>query len=159
MPEFDHEQAAEPVDPDLAPAHPPAVSVALVALGGTLGTAARALIAEAVPQSAGIPLGILAINLGGAYLLGLLLAVLHRLGPDVGRRRAVRLLCGTGVLGGFTTYSALATDSGLLLLSGDLLPALGYALVTVLAGALCSWAGLATGSLVRVPAADPGEPR
>lgn len=157
MPEFDHDQAAEPVDPDLGPVHPPAVSVALVAFGGMIGTAARALIAAAVPQPAGLPLGILAINLAGAYLLGLLLAVLHRRGPDVGRRRAVRLLCGTGVLGGFTTYSALATDSGVMIMNGDLLPALGYAVITVLAGGLCSWAGLASGSLVRAPEA--GESR
>lgn len=157
MPEFDHDQAAEPVDPDLGPAHPPAVSVALVALGGTIGTAARALIAAAVPQPAGLPLGILVINLAGAYLLGVLLAVLHRRGPDVGRRRAVRLLCGTGVLGGFTTYSALTTDSGLLIMNGELLSGLGYAVITVLAGGLCSWAGLASGS--RVPLPEPGESR
>lgn len=159
MHEFDQDQAAEPVDPDLGPTPPPVLSVALVALGGTLGTAARALIAAVVPHAAGIPVGILAINLAGAYLLGLLLGVLHRLGPDVGRRRAVRLLCGTGVLGGFTTYSALATDGGLLIMSGDVLPALGYPVITVLAGALCSWAGLASGGLVRVPDPDPGESR
>lgn len=159
MPEFDHDQATEPVDPDLGPTHPPVVSVGLVALGGSVGTAARALIAAAVPQPAGIPAGILMINVAGAFLLGLLLGVLHRLGPDVGRRRAVRLLCGTGVLGGFTTYSALATDSGLLIMNGGLTAGLGYAVITVLAGALFSWAGLALGSAVRVPAADAEEAR
>ncbi len=38
-------------------------------------------------------------------MLGALLESLARRGPDEGRRRAIRLLVGTGGLGGFTTYS------------------------------------------------------
>ncbi|WP_217428306.1 fluoride efflux transporter FluC [Microlunatus speluncae] len=117
----------------------------IVAMGGAVGTAGRALLDEAIPDLLAVPFGILVINLTGAFLLGLLLSVLRRFGPDTGRLQTVRLLCGTGVLGGYTTYSALAADSVLLIDGGDLARGLGYALITVLAGALLSWAGLAAG--------------
>ena len=77
--------------------------IALVALGGAIGTTVRALLAAAFPAHDGISWTILAINVVGAFCLGFLLNALARRGPDVGRRRAVRLFVGTGVLGGFTT--------------------------------------------------------
>lgn len=125
------------------------VAAALVAAGGTIGTAARAVVSRAIPHLGGVPVGILAINLAGAYLLGLLLEVLSRLGPDTGRRRHLRLLLGTGVLGGFTTYSALAVDTAGLLDSSRILAGAGYALLTVAVGGLASWAGIVTGRAVR----------
>jgi CrcB protein len=89
-----------------------------------------------------VPVVIVDINVVGAFLLGLLLAALTRRGPDEGARLRVRLLLGTGVLGGFTTYSALATDTTVLLTGGAVGPALLYALGTVLIGALASWIGI-----------------
>ncbi len=136
------------LDPDLGPRRHPLASAGVVAVGGAVGTAARAMLGVVIPDVAGVPFGVFVINLAGAFLLGLLLAVLGRLGPDAGRRRTIRLLCGTGVLGGFTTYSALATDTVLLIDGGDLLRGLGYAVITVLAGAVLSWAGLVTGRAV-----------
>jgi CrcB protein len=153
MAERDHDRSdgAARIDPDLGPRRHPLASAGLVALGGAVGTAARALLGAAIPDAAGVPFGILVINLAGAFVLGLLLAVLQRLGPDVGRRQVVRLLGGTGVLGGFTTYSALATDTVLLIDGGDLPRGLGYAVITVVAGALLSWAGIVCGRAVPVP--------
>ena len=131
------------------------VAAALVATGGTVGTAARVVVSRAVPHLGGLPVGILAINIAGAYLLGLLLEVLSRLGPDTGRRRHLRLLLGTGVLGGFTTYSALAVDTASLLDTSRILAAAGYALATVAVGGLASWAGIATGRAVRPRPVEP----
>jgi fluoride exporter len=54
-----------------------------------------------------LPLATLLINLAGAFLLGVLLERLGRARGEPQRRRLVRLLAGTGFLGGFTTYSAL----------------------------------------------------
>ncbi|MCQ9368448.1 CrcB family protein [Brevibacterium sp. 50QC2O2] len=118
----------------------------LVFAGGTLGTAARAALSLALPASGGIPWTILAINVLGAFVLGFLLDDLNRLGPDEGWRRRVRLFGGTGFMGGFTTYSALATDSASLIGSAEPgLTAAGifYALATILVGAAASWAGIA----------------
>jgi CrcB protein len=119
--------------------------LALVFAGGTAGTALRELLAISVPPVAGVAVVIMGINVVGAFLLGLLLETLVSRGPDEGRRRMLRLLLGTGVLGGFTTYSALATDSALLLADDRMGVALLYALGTVLVGAGASWAGIACG--------------
>jgi len=115
----------------------------LVAAGGSVGTALRALLTIAIPPLGHVPVATVGINLLGAFLLGALLESLVRRGPDVGRRRAMRLLLGTGVLGGFTTYSALATDTVLLLARDTLGVALLYALGTVVVGAVATWAGIA----------------
>jgi CrcB protein len=72
-----------------------------------------------------------------------LLESLVRRGADEGRRRDIRLTIGTGVLGGFTTYSALATSTALLLMNGAAGVGIAYALATVFVGAGASWAGIA----------------
>lgn len=127
--------------------------ILLVVLGGTAGTAAREALSLALPPVGGIPVAILGINLLGAFLLGFLLDALARRGPDAGGRRGLRLLLGTGFLGGFTTYSALAADSALLLSATAVGPGLVYALGTVVVGALATWCGVAAAAVVR-PRAD-----
>ena len=117
-------------------------SIALVAGGGALGTATRYLISQVVPHVRGVPVGVLLINVVGAFLLGLLLERLVREGPDTGPRLDLRLLLGTGFLGGFTTYSALATDTVALLVAGDAGRALAYALGTLVLGLLASLLGI-----------------
>lgn len=123
----------------------------LALLGGTLGTAAREALILTVPALGGIPWAIFAINILGAFLLGLLLDALARRGPDEGRRRRVRILVGTGFMGGFTTYSALATDTAGLLGEGDVGVGIVYGLGTVVIGGLVTWAGIATAALVHGP--------
>ncbi|MBB1196912.1 fluoride efflux transporter FluC [Curtobacterium flaccumfaciens] len=116
--------------------------VALVALGGAIGTTVRALLAAAFPAHDGISWAILAINVVGAFCLGFLLDALARRGPDIGRRRAVRLFVGTGVLGGFTTYSTLADDTAQLLDLGRWTAGTGYALLSVVLGLVAVVLGL-----------------
>lgn len=115
----------------------------LVAAGGTVGTALRALLTIAIPPLGHFPVATFGINILGALLLGALLESLARRGPDEGRRRVVRLLVGTGVLGGFTTYSALAVDATLLLTRDTVGAALLYALGTIVLGAVATWLGIA----------------
>jgi CrcB protein len=124
------------------PVHLSLANIALVAVGGMVGTSARYLIGAAIPKVAGLPVATFGINVLGAFLLGVLLEVLARRGADVGRRRAVRLLVGTGVLGGFTTYSTLANDTANLI-GAHPWHAISYSLGTVLAGAAASLAGIA----------------
>lgn len=125
------------------PVHLHPASLALVFAGGTVGTGAREALSLAFPPVDGVPYAILVINLAGAFLLGVLLDALVRRGPDQGRRRALRLLLGTGVLGGFTTYSALAADGAWLIGTGHAVSGILYGLVTVLVGALTTWGGIA----------------
>lgn len=129
----------------------------LVAAGGAVGTAAREGLTLAFPAVDGVPFAVLGINLVGAFLLGVLVEALARRGPDTGRRRTVRLTLGTGVLGGFTTYSALSTDSALLLLDGRWSVGAAYPLGTVVIGAGMTVAGVASAVYLR-RATGPTEP-
>lgn len=132
--------------PHVAAHRSPALATAVFA-GGAVGTALRAGIGALVPPVDAVPLATIGINVVGAFALGLLLAVLGRRGPDLGRRRAVRVTVGTGVLGGFTTFSALAVDTAGLLASGQVLEGLLYVGGTVLAGLAAAAAGTRLGGL------------
>ncbi len=125
---------------------PPWRYVGLVLVGGTVGTGLREVITLLTPRAAGVPVATVGINVVGAFLLGVLLEHLARSGPDTGTRRDLRLLIGAGGLGGFTTYSALATDTALLWSHGSIAVALLYSLGTLVVGAAASWAGIALAS-------------
>lgn len=134
------------------PLHLHPASLTLVFAGGTTGVAAREALTLALPTPAGgVPWVILAINLSGAFVLGILLDVLARRGPDHGRRRTLRLLLGTGVIGGYTTHSALATDTALLIGGGSAGVGIGYGLSTVLVGGIATWSGIAIATLAHRP--------
>ncbi len=129
-------------DSTARPPHRSWRSLGLVALGGAIGTGVRALLAAAVPAVHGLSWTILMINVVGAFCLGLLLDALARRGPDEGRRRSVRLFVGTGVLGGFTTYSTLADDTAQLLDAGRWGAGAGYALLSVVLGLVAAAVGM-----------------
>jgi CrcB protein len=123
-------------------------SLVTVWLGGACGTASRYGITLLMGQRS-FPWATFLINVTGAFLLGLLLEGLSRRVPDGGRRRMVRLFAGTGFLGGFTTYSALASDAVRLLQSGQSSAAAAYALGTMLTGGVASLVGIVTGAHLR----------
>lgn len=81
-----------------------------VALGGALGAVCRTAGDAAVMAAMGgeFPLGILCINMSGSFLMGLLTGALSRTAS--GGPLASAFL-GTGVLGGFTTFSSFALDT------------------------------------------------
>lgn len=122
-------------------------SLALVFVGGCLGAAAREALGAVLPQGAAFPVAVLIANLLGAALLGMLLEGLARTASVASAR--VRLLCGTGMLGGFTTYSSLALAIAALLHGGQGWVALGYGLGTLLLGALATFAGIALAAAMR----------
>lgn len=116
----------------------------LVALGGSVGTAARFGLDSVIRDVAGLPIGTFVINVSGAFGLGLLIGLLVADGPETGRRRDTRLLLGTGLLGGYTTYSLVAADIATFLIDRRIVDAAAYGLATVVVGGLAGWAGLAT---------------
>ena len=112
-------------------------SVLSVALGGTIGTAARLGLGLVVPSAGGFPFAILVANVLGALLIGVLAARLPA--PS-----DLRLFLGTGVLGGFTTYSAFMT--GTVALWTDAPPlAFGYAVGSLALGLAAAAIGLRIG--------------
>ena len=126
------------------PAFPPWTHIGLVFIGGAIGTAARAAIAAAAPTLAGLPVATLGINVTGAFILGVIVEYLVVIGPDTGQRRGARLLLGTGIVGGFTTYSTVTTDSVRLFESVPWL-AVVYLIATLLLGAGASAVGIVIG--------------
>ena len=79
-----------------------------VALGGAIGASARYLTSLGAVRflGAGFPWGTLAVNVIGSFLMGLLVVVLAQRDDT---RLAPFLL--TGLLGGFTTFSAFSLDA------------------------------------------------
>lgn len=113
--------------------------LAVSALGGA-GAMTRFLVDGAVSArlGRGFPLGTLAVNLSGALALGVLVGV--ALGGD-----SLRLL-GTGLLGGYTTFSTWAFESHRLAEDGEArLGALNFAVSLVLGIAL-AWLGRELGA-------------
>ncbi len=82
--------------------------VLCVAAGGALGSVARYLLtlASIAHLGAGFPWGTLAINVAGSALIGV--------AAGLGVGGEWRLFLVTGVLGGFTTFSAFSLETGLL---------------------------------------------
>lgn len=135
--EVDEDSLGGPLPVHLAPG-----AIALVFAGGSLGVLARAGLDHAFPAGAGFPATTFAINVVGALALAVLIESLALRGPDAGRRRTLRLVLGTGVLGGFTTYSALAVQTDALLRTGQAATALAYAGGTVALGLAASIVGI-----------------
>jgi len=128
------------------PLHLQPGAVLLVVAGGALGSLARYGIAVLLPPAAGWPLGTLAVNLAGAFVLGLLLEFLALGAKNDAGTRALRLAAGTGFLGAFTTYSALALEANVLLADGQTGTAAAYLLATLAGGFLASLAGVGVAS-------------
>lgn len=122
--------------------------IGLVFAGGVIGTATRYLLSLSIPAWNGLPVATFVINVTGAFLLGWLLESLSRGGPDKGTRRAIRLFVGTGIMGGYTTYSSFAVDTDGLIATAHLGDSILYALATVLIGAAASVGGIALGGAI-----------
>lgn len=109
--------------------------LSLVAVGGVIGALLRYGVSQVLePQreiSAGLqwPWATLVVNLVGALAIGILAGLLVRSSSEY----LVPLLI-TGVVGGFTTVSALALETFLLADSGAPVVALGYFAITMSAG-------------------------
>lgn len=117
----------------------------LVVAGGAAGSLARYGVGEWLNPGHDIALGTLAVNVTGSFVLGALLATLALRGDDTGRRREARLLLGTGFLGGYTTYSALAVETDALLRDGRVALGATYAIGSVVLGLAAALLGVTAG--------------
>lgn len=119
----------------------------LVLLGGLVGAPLRHVVGLGVPTGSGdLPWATFGVNVVGAFALGALLTGLERAGDDTGTRRELRLALGAGLLGAFTTYSALGAETAVLLRDGQVGLAAGYALGSAVTGVLAAAAGIAVGA-------------
>ncbi len=114
----------------------------LVALGGGIGASCRHLVNILAARLAGpgFPAGTLTVNVVGGLLIGVLAGVLALRYQEGGQ--GLRLFLGTGVLGGFTTFSAFSLDAVLLWEKGHWAGATGYVLASVVLSIAALLAGL-----------------
>ncbi len=118
-------------------------SALLVALGGALGSVGRWLVqgwVQRLSPSSTFPWGTFAVNAIGSFAIGVLLTL--------GLERALvppqaRLFVVTGVLGGFTTFSAFTWESMALLRDAQWAAAAAYVLGSVAVGLAAAIAGAA----------------
>ena len=109
-------------------------NVLLVGIGGFVGSIARFLLSGVVTQAsaaARFPYGTMAVNLVGCFAIGLLSGLAehrHLFTPST------RLLLFTGVLGGFTTFSAFVYETYFLTREGAWVPALANVTLQVVVG-------------------------
>lgn len=132
-----------PVDSDVEVPPPPhlrADVLAAVACGGALGAVARWAVAEALPHDAGrFPWSTLTTNVAGCCLIGVLMVLVVERWTQ---RPLARPFLGTGVLGGFTTFSTYAVDTRALLSAGHPALAASYLLGTLAVCLVAAVAGL-----------------
>lgn len=124
------------------------VAVALVAAGTVVGAAVRAGLGPIFgqPHTVGGLSTILAVNLAGALILGIITELC------VGGRRwqpLVKLAAGTGFCGGFTTYSTFAVDVALVQSHGPGQVVLLYLAATLFFGPPAALCGISLGAWLR----------
>ena len=122
-------------------------SIIAVAVGAVVGSLARwgaGLWLNA--RWAGFPLGTLFVNCLGGLAIGAVLFWLERSPNEL-----LRLLIVTGLLGGFTTFSAFSAESLILLQRGQLVLALAHTLAHVVGALACAALGfrIAQAALLR----------
>ena len=112
----------------------------LVVVGGGIGAGIRHLTNMGALRLArpNFPWGTMAINIVGSFAMGLFIAMLMRRGGS----NELRLFVATGILGGFTTFSAFSLDFATLWERGATLPAFGYALASVIGAIIALFLGL-----------------
>ncbi len=115
--------------------------LAMVAIGGAIGSAARYLIAGWVQSAAwaGFPYGIFVVNISGGLVMGLL-TELMALKWNVSLE--LRAFLTTGILGGYTTFSTFSLDSALLIQRGAYGGAAAYVAGSAILSILALFAGL-----------------
>lgn len=113
----------------------------LVAIGGAIGSSLRHIVNMVSLRLVGpnFPWGTMAINIIGCFAMGVFIETLARY---FNASNALRLFVATGILGGFTTFSAFSLDFAVLWERGAAGQAIFYAAGSVIISLLAVFAGL-----------------
>ncbi len=118
--------------------------IAAVAAGGAIGATMRWGIGTWIAGRTGsaFPWHTMFVNVSGAFLIGLLMALSLDKGVLSGDWR---LFLGTGILGGFTTFSTLSYESIALMQDGLWVQGMANMFGSAAAGLVAAWVGLVAG--------------
>ncbi|MEM1275926.1 MAG: fluoride efflux transporter CrcB [Pseudomonadota bacterium] len=115
--------------------------LAIVAAGGAIGSGLRFLVGHWSLKllGPGFPWGTMAVNVIGSFAMGVIAIVLLERVPGGFAKWSPFIM--TGILGGFTTFSAFSLDALLLIEKGKAGLALGYIAASVCLSIGALWAG------------------
>jgi len=118
----------------------------VVAVGGSLGTLARYAMSRlvGVPKD-GFPWATFWTNLSGALVIGFFVTMVVEVLPP---SRFARPFFAVGFLGGYTTFSTMATETVVLAKDGEALRGVVYIVSSVVAGIALAYAGVRLARLV-----------
>jgi len=120
-------------------------TLAAIAVGGMAGALCRYAVGVAWPHPSGaFPWSTLVVNTSGCLLIGVLLVVVLEITQP---HPLVRPFLGTGVLGGYTTFSTASVDVQQLMDAGHAALALTYLGATLGAALLATWSGMTAARL------------
>lgn len=126
------------------PRRVPWLTLGVIAGGGVAGALARQALWAAFPHRAPFDWTTLFINVTGCGLIGMLMATLARFRHAP---RLTRSFLGTGVLGGFTTFSTYIVEIQRSIASGHPATGLAYLVVTLIGALLAVRGGMAVARL------------
>lgn len=121
--------------------------ILLVALGGALGSVSRYKLSGLILHHTvdwRFPAGTFAVNVLGCLVAGLLAGFAEKydyLSADA------RIFIFTGILGGFTTFSAFGLETMFLIKRGELMVASANVILSVIAGLVALWIGFGLSAL------------
>ena len=120
------------------------LNIALVAIGGAIGSVARYLVGVWSVRIAGpnFPWGTFTVNIVGAFLIGLLVEIIAR---RFDASAEMRVFVVTGIIGGFTTWSSFTLDAVVLFERGDIGLSALYLMGSLVVSFAAIFAGLALG--------------
>ena len=121
-----------------------------VAVGGALGAVARYLIMIGVGHwvGHGFPFATVLINIIGAFLLGCFVQISTVFWSPSAE---LRIFITVGILGSFTTFSALALDVYMLWERGQVIEATGYVVISIIFGIIAFFTGVSVFRALLLP--------
>ena len=122
------------------------MKILIVMTGGAIGTLARFLLSGFAQHysSNGFPVGTLAVNLTGSFIIGLLWGLFEGQSTDY-----LRLFLFVGILGGFTTFSAYSIETLNLFRDGNIRLAMLNILLSNVLGILLALGGMHIAKIIR----------
>jgi CrcB protein len=117
------------------------MAILVIAIGGAIGSVLRYLLGALVQRASGsgFPIGTLAVNVTGSFLIGLLAQ--HFMNTQA--HPLIRAALITGLCGGYTTFSAFSLETVALAEGGEMGKAAAYLVLSVMLSIAATFAGMA----------------